>query len=212
MLLALTRWRSTGVLACAALAALPPVWADGAVLRPEVPAALFGGLAILLLGGLPLLLGARAPSTWLSRLATMLVSGANAEADLNLRFQAQQEARVALDTFRTEVHNACDATVSGATVTLKRQAGYTCTVTSSTWCVLGTAPRFALYRQPGASCSTAGVKWADYVTSNAVFGVVAGAGLLKKVSVNLPVNRKPSVPRLQYRLQDAIVLRNGARG
>jgi type II secretory pathway pseudopilin PulG len=145
-------------------------------------------------------------------LTTMLVSGANAEADLNLRFQAQQEARVALDTFRSEVHNACDATVSGATVTLKTQAGYACTVTNSTWCVLGTAPRFALYRQPGASCSTAGVKWADYLTSNAVFGVVTGAGLLKKVSVNLPVNRKPSVPRLQYRLQDAIVLRNGARG
>lgn len=145
-------------------------------------------------------------------LTTMLVSGANAEADLNLRFQAQQEARVALDTFRSEVHNACDATVAGTTVTLKRQAAYTCSVTSSTWCVLGTAPRYALYRQPGASCSTAGVKWADYLTSNAVFGVVSGAGLLKKVSVNLPVNRKPSVPRLQYRLQDAIVLRNGTRG
>ena len=145
-------------------------------------------------------------------LTTMLVSGANAEADLNLRFQAQQEARVALDKFRDEVHNACDATVSGATVTLKTQAAYTCTVTSSTWCVLGAAPRYALYRQPGASCSTSGVKWADYLTSNTVFGVVSGSGLLKKVSVNLPINRKPSVPRLQYRLQDAIVLRNGARG
>lgn len=145
-------------------------------------------------------------------LTTMLVSGANAEADLNLRFQAQQEARVALDTFRSEVHNACDATVSGSSVTLKTQASYACVTTVSTWCVLGTAPRYALYRQPGASCSAAGVKWADYLTSNAVFGVVSGAGLLKKVSVNLPVNRKPSVPRLQYRLQDAIVLRNGARG
>lgn len=146
-------------------------------------------------------------------LTTMMISGANAEADLNLRFQAQQEARVALDRFRDEVHNACAATVTGASaVTLRTQSGYACTVTSSTWCVLGTAPRYTLYRASGASCSSSGTKWADYLTSNAVFGVQTGAGLLPKVSVDLPINRKPSVPRLRYRLQDAIVLRNAPRG
>lgn len=146
-------------------------------------------------------------------LTTMMVSGANAEADLNLRFQAQQQARVALDTLRAEVHNACSATVTGgSTLTLRTQAGYACTVTSSTWCVLGTAPRYALYRQPGASCSSGGTRWADYLTSNAVFGLQTGGGLLPKVTVDLPVNRKPTVPRLRYRLQDAIVLRNGPRG
>lgn len=51
LLLAVARRRSTGLLACLALAALPPVWQAGAVLRPEVPAAVFGSLALLLLAG-----------------------------------------------------------------------------------------------------------------------------------------------------------------
>ena len=52
-------------------------------------------------------------------LGTLLVSGQKAEIDLNERFQAQTNARLALDLFRREVHNACDATVSSpATVTL----------------------------------------------------------------------------------------------
>ncbi|MBL8730131.1 MAG: hypothetical protein JNM25_17040 [Planctomycetes bacterium] len=45
----LARGRLQALLACAALAVLPPVAQAGALLRPEAPAALFTGLALLLL-------------------------------------------------------------------------------------------------------------------------------------------------------------------
>lgn len=47
------RGRATGLLSCAGLACLPPVVVDGAVLRPEVPASVFGLLSLLLLVGFP---------------------------------------------------------------------------------------------------------------------------------------------------------------
>ena len=55
----MVRARSIAVLACLALAALPPVWSDGYVLRPETPAALFGSLSVLLLQGLPVMARSR---------------------------------------------------------------------------------------------------------------------------------------------------------
>ena len=81
MLLTLARRRSTGLLACLSLAALPPVWADGAVLRPEVPAAVFGGLAMVLLAGFPRQAAPRrgrraAVSGWGAALAAMAAIGA----------------------------------------------------------------------------------------------------------------------------------------
>jgi hypothetical protein len=45
----LARGRLQALLACAALAVLPPVAIEGALLRPEAPAALFTGLALVLL-------------------------------------------------------------------------------------------------------------------------------------------------------------------
>jgi hypothetical protein len=49
----LVRGRTIAVLACLALAALPPISVEGYMLRPETPVALFGSLAVLLLQGLP---------------------------------------------------------------------------------------------------------------------------------------------------------------
>ena len=49
----MVRSRLVAIAACLALAVLPPVFADGYVLRPETPAALFALLAVLLLQGLP---------------------------------------------------------------------------------------------------------------------------------------------------------------
>src|SRR5207247_415022 len=45
-------------------------------------------------------------------LGTLFVSGSNAETDLNRRFTAQENARLALDQLRHDVHNACDAPVT----------------------------------------------------------------------------------------------------
>ena len=46
-------------------------------------------------------------------LVQLSTSGTKAEHELNLRFQAHEEARLGLDVFRREVHNSCSATVSG---------------------------------------------------------------------------------------------------
>ena len=154
-------------------------------------------------------------------LASVFVAGSNAEVDLRNRFQAQSEARLALDKMRREIHNSCSASVSSpsgsgyAAVTLYSEnagAGYTCT-NSATWCAVGTGARFKIYRKAGTTCDATGsVRWADYVTSNAVFTLVAAtAGTLPKVGVDLPVDTKPSDTRRRYRLQDAIAVRNYLR-
>ncbi len=152
----------------------------------------------------------------IAAVATLFTSGTNASVDLNLRFASQSEARLALDTFRREVHNACDATVSGGTsVTLMTLASnYTCTTSSATWCTSGSGSRYGLYRQTGATCSSAGVRRADYLTGASIFSVTApaaGTYVLKKVGIDMTVNQKPSISRLGYRIQDAIAIRNGAR-
>ena len=148
--------------------------------------------------------------------ATLFTSGTSASVDLDLRFAAQSEARVALDTFRREVHNACDATVSGgSSVTLKTlTSGYACTTNSSTWCTSGSGSRYGLYRKAGATCNAAGSPRADYLIGASIFTVTtpaAGTYLLKKVGIDMTVNQKPSIARLGYRVQDSIALRNGAR-
>ncbi len=152
----------------------------------------------------------------IAAVATLFTSGTNASVDLNLRFASQSEARLALDTFRREVHNACDATVSGGTsVTLKTlTSSYACTTSSATWCTSGSGSRYGLYRQAGAACSSAGVRRADYLTGASIFSVTApaaGTYVLKKVGIDLTVNQKPSISRLGYRIQDSIAIRNGAR-
>ena len=148
-------------------------------------------------------------------IATLFTSGSNAEVDLNLRFSSQTEARLALDTFRREVHNACSATVTGGGTTVALStldSSYACTTSSSTWCTSGSGSRYALYRQTGATCSAAGSQKADYVTTSTIFSVATPVtNVLPRVAIDLTVNMKPSIARLSYRIQDQIALRNGAR-
>ncbi len=153
----------------------------------------------------------------MTALVMLFTSGTRIEAQLNFQFQSQTEARVALDTMRRDIHNACAATVTGSTqVTLltvdAADASYPCTVTSVTWCTAGNGSRYGLYRAPGAStCSTADALRADYLTGGAVFSIVTAAGELPKVGVDLTVNRQPTIARLHYRLDDEIALRNARR-
>jgi len=156
-----------------------------------------------------------------SGLASIFVTGTNAEVDLRNRFQAQSEARLALDKMQREIHNACSASVSSpsgsayTTVTLYSEnaaAGYTCT-NAATWCAVGTGTRYKIYRKAGTTCNATGsVRWADYVTSSAVFTLVAASsGTLPKVGIDLPVDTKPAATRGRYRLPDAIAVRNYLR-
>jgi type II secretory pathway pseudopilin PulG len=155
----------------------------------------------------------------ITALVQLMTSGTNAENNLNLRFQAQEEARLGLDLLRREVHNACAATVSGGgtQVVLMSQdqntrGGFTCNVVDSTWCTSGSGTRFTLYRQAGSGACGTGVPRADYLISGAIFSLPApAAGELRKLSIDMTVNREPTITHLQYRLNDAIALRNARR-
>lgn len=155
--------------------------------------------------------------TVVTALASLFASGATAEGNLNFRFRAQAQARLALDTFRQEAHNACQATVSGGGTTVQLKtltASYLCSTVSSTWCTVGGGSRYALYRRVGSSCDATGVLWADYITTGGglIFSTPAAvSGLLPKVALDITVNWQPAASRLAYELQDAIVLRNGVR-
>lgn len=147
----------------------------------------------------------------------LFTSGSTAEAQLNLRFQAQSEARIALEALRRDVHNSCSATVTGGTkVTLytinAASVSYPCTVVSASWCTSGSGTRFMLYRHNGATtCDSTAQQRADYITAGSVFSVQTASGELPKVAVDMTVNREPTVTRFGYRLDDAIALRNARR-
>jgi len=64
---------------------------------------------------------------------------------------------------------------------------------------------------PSGACGS-GVPRADYLISGAIFSLPAPAtGELQKVSIDMTVNREPTITRLQYRLNDAVALRNARR-
>lgn len=162
--------------------------------------------------------------------ATLFTSASKAEVDLNLRFSSQTEARLALDTFRREIHNACSATVSGTsasvtdpsgvaktrypTVALTTlDSGYACTVASASWCTVGSGSSYELYRQSGStSCTSSSTRRAQYLTSGPIFLIATATTILPKVGIDMTVNLEPSVTRFDYRIHDDIALRNGGRG
>jgi len=162
--------------------------------------------------------------------ALLFTSGSQAEADLNSRFASQTEARLALDTMRREIHNACSATVSGTsasvtdpngtawarypTVALQTlDSGYACTVASGSWCAVGSGSSYSLFRQSGATaCTSASARRAQYLTSGTIFKVATASNLLPTVGIDMTVNQKPSNANFRYRIWDDIVLRNGERG
>jgi len=170
----------------------------------------------------------------MTSLTTLFVTASNSEAGMNNRFRAQQNARLALDKFRREVH--CGSTVtlgsagtpsgplSATSVTIKFPSGCkaslgaplcsgSTTLWCVTWCTQGSGTRFGLYRVTGESCS-GGTKYTDYLTLPNAFGYTAasaGSRLLPKVNVDFPVNVKPDKTMEGYELKDDVVLRNGTR-
>ncbi len=152
--------------------------------------------------------------TVLAGLTTVFVSGSKAEVDMNKRFQAQQETRVALDKLRREVHCASvasTATAASVTLTIPCVAGQTVT-----WCTaaVGSATnRFRLYRAVGGTCNaTVGTRWADYLTTGNVFAYTAQSSTdLAKLHVDLPVSVHATKTQGRYELVDDIVFRNSSR-
>jgi prepilin-type N-terminal cleavage/methylation domain-containing protein len=148
----------------------------------------------------------------LGGLTTIFVSGSKAEIDLNQRFQAQANGRIALDKIRAEAHCASTATTTSSSVTLTMPTGCrTASNTTVTWCTSGSATRYALYRYQGVGTCTGGVQWADYLTQGSAFTYTQqSTSALSKLRVYLPINLLPGKKRT-YALQDDIYLRNSTR-
>ena len=143
-------------------------------------------------------------------LTTVFVRAMNSELDMNQRFQAQQEARLAVDKMRREIHCATAVTPAGTsssiTITLPAQCptsgGSQITVVYDTQLV--STGRYRLRR--------AGVRIADYITSPNAFTYTAPAiGTLGKLHLDLPVNVRVNQARETWKLTADIVLRNTTR-
>jgi prepilin-type N-terminal cleavage/methylation domain-containing protein len=161
----------------------------------------------------------------LGGLTTIFVSGTGAEATLNRRFQAQQNARLGLDRLRTDIH--CATAAQAQTINtypgLKLAVAncYAATPTIS-WCVVQyttTPVRFQLFRSTtddATTCTASDanrVMVADYLTSSSVFTTsTIPQYTLQRVGVDIKVsaNAKSSTADA-YELTDSIVGRNATR-
>jgi len=161
----------------------------------------------------------------LASLTTVFTSGSSAEASLNRRFQAQQNARLGLDRIRGDIHCATAAQAQTINtypgVKLADANCYAATPTIS-WCaVLVTAspPRYQLYRSTttgGTTCTSsdaARVLVADYLTSSSAFTTATiPQYTLQRVGVDFKVSANATTSTAEaYELTDAIVARNATR-
>ena len=150
----------------------------------------------------------------LAGLTTMFASGMRAEVRASREFQAQQNARLAMDRIRRELHcanaiSAPDSTpVATVTVTLPAAcSGTAATVTYATQTVA--TNRWQLTRAEDAGSAVA---VADYLTASTPFTYyVPATGTLGRLRVDIPVNLNPPDTSTEWRLQDDIVLRNTVR-
>ena len=159
----------------------------------------------------------------LGGLTTAFVSGSKAEAGLSQRFQAQQQARLALDRIRGDIHcaSAAQAQTIGSYPGVKLAVGncYASTPTVS-WCVVSvttTPPRYQLWRSTATSniCTasdTTRVLVADYLTGSANVFTTATIPYqgLETVGVDFPVSVSATGTNV-YELKDSIVAANSTR-
>jgi type II secretory pathway pseudopilin PulG len=146
----------------------------------------------------------------LGALTTVFVRAMNSELEMNQRFLAQQEARVAVDKMRREIHCASAITPAGNSQSI--------TVTVPSQCpTAGGALTTVVYDVQPVSAGRwqlrrAGVKVADYVTAANAFTYTAPAtGKLGNLRVELPINVRANQSGQTWRLVADIVLRNTTR-
>jgi type II secretory pathway pseudopilin PulG len=147
----------------------------------------------------------------------MTVSAMKAEADLTQRVDAQQEARLALEAMRRDVHCASAINVvSNGFVKLTMPAGCPTRPASGdvvTWCTGGSGTRWALRRvDSDAATCTGGQQVADFITQQNVFTYQGPTSAsLARLAVDFPVDIDATDTRRAYQLRDALVLRNSIR-
>jgi prepilin-type N-terminal cleavage/methylation domain-containing protein len=164
----------------------------------------------------------------LTGIVGVFVSGLHAEVDMNNRFQAQQEARLALSSMRTDIRTACSEVVSsrlvaGDTVLLGFCSNSSTTWSSTpvswtTWCIRNEGTHYGLFRESAndpSNCATAttGTREADWliaakVTTSPVFKSVTQSGFRPELQVTVPVDANLSQSTGAYTLSDTIMLRN----
>jgi prepilin-type N-terminal cleavage/methylation domain-containing protein len=146
----------------------------------------------------------------LTALTTVFVRAMNSELEMNRRFTAQQEARLAVDRMRREIHCARLVSPAGASasITVTLPAGCPTAGAAETTVVYATqlvaTNRYKLTRNS--------VRVSDYVTGSSVFNYTAqSTSSLAKLRVDLPVNSNPVETGKTWRLIADIVLRNSTR-
>jgi Tfp pilus assembly protein PilW len=163
----------------------------------------------------------------MSGIIAVFISGLHSELDMNQRFQAQQEARLALQTMRTDLRSACTESLTSNTVLLGYCSNASTTWSSTplsytTWCARsegGTPVHYGLFRESAndpSGCATAagaGTREADWLTTASVFACASTpAGARPEVTVSVPVDANPAKAGGVYQLSDTIMLRNAAAG
>jgi Tfp pilus assembly protein PilW len=147
-------------------------------------------------------------------LIAVYVQATNAELDMNKRFQAQVDARTALDRIRRDVHCASGispAGVSTGTIVVTLPSQCRGGGGNVTWCTRSSGQAWTLVRVSGSACN-AGTTYARAVTTQNVFLFTAQTTQsLAKLRVELPVNVDRTKTYKEYRLLDEIVLRNSTR-
>lgn len=153
----------------------------------------------------------------MTSLTTVLVSATNADVRMNQNFQAQTQARTALDRFRREGHAACRADPAGPTtsITLTFITSGSCPASGGrqvSWCTVANgANRYGLFRATGATCDANAAKIADYLMVASAFDYQTTSQQRPKIAINFPVNPYPNSGRGTYTLDDNVVLRNASR-
>ena len=158
----------------------------------------------------------------LAGLTTAFVSGSKGETDLNRRFQAQQQARLALDRIRSDIHcaSAAQAQTIGTYPGLKLAVG-NCYSATVSWCVLTVTtspPQNQLWRSTATSniCTPSDTSRTliadDLTTATNVFttATIPYQGL-ETVTVDFPVSVNPTPGHDTYELTDSIVAANSTR-
>ena len=163
----------------------------------------------------------------LGGLTTVFVNGSAAELDLNRRFQAQQQARLALDRFRVDVHCATAAqaqTISTYPGVKLAVSNCYASATTVSWCVVQvTNPplRYQLWRSTATSNICTGsdatrVLVADYLTNSPPTGVFTTADIpqfgLQTVAIDFKVSvNAAATTKDVYELTDSVIARNSTR-
>lgn len=157
-------------------------------------------------------------------MTTVFISGSKAQVRLDERFQAQENARLALDRLRVDIH--CASAAQAQTINtypgIKLNVSSCSTTSPVSYCVIqfSTNPvRYQLYRATGTgatdctSSDTTRVLVADYLTSSSVFTTNAIPQYsLQTVGIDLKVGVDAASTKANaYELTDSIVARNSTR-